>query len=263
MIGALVLPGIRIRPARGVEAFPASLVAATLADQLDRATLIRLKAIEKELGRRAPLEPVLKARSGKDLLGAIETYFDVAADYYAESSIAIWRGLDHDYQKLLNLSINSAHTIEREFLDHPEKLKPATFVNAVAGIRVVSKVGEWIIRSEQHKEATEGELPVLEYLLSFMAATSFTSCLLSHVRGTVSDARPSNLAVLSKLLMQVAEDTYQVAIRDDLPRLAEEENSWYWSPRSQEGEVEADLDRQLGHVRRFDSAERLIRSLKG
>jgi hypothetical protein len=241
-------------------AYPTGL-ASEVFEQLDERAANRLRQIEQELAEHAPTAPALRASSNEQLFSRAMDALMVAEDYYIESGTIIWRALDHDYQRLLNLSANSTEVVEREFLEHATHLKPLTFIDAVASLRVLAKVGEWVILSEKKKTDNKRELPV-EFLLHFMMATFLTSCLLDHIRKTVRGAKPRNLRTLAKFLMEIACSAYRMALDQSLPQAVGEENHWYWSPNWQEGEAEADLDRLRGRIDRFGSAEHLIQSLK-
>lgn len=241
-------------------AYPTGLVLEVFG-QLDERAAIRLRQIEQELTERAPTAPALRASSDDQCILEFVNALLVAEDYYKESGTIIWRALDHDYQKLLHLSANSTEVLEREFLEHGTHLKPLTFIDAVASLRILAKVGEWVILSEKQKIDNKLELPG-DFLFLFMVATFLTSCLLDHIRKTVRGAKPRNLRTLAKGLMEIACTAHQMALDQSLPQAVGEENLWYWSPNWQAGEAEADLDRLRGRVKRFSSAEHLIQSLK-
>ena len=251
----------RCFPVPPVAAFPAVITSAA-SGELGADAIARLTEIERALADRVPAGPVLQAPSRKELERQLFNGFDTATDYYIESGIVVWRAVGHDYQKLLGLSANSGELVEREFFDRADAFSAPTFIKAVAAMRVVRRVGQWLLSAEPGGAYTEMASP-RDLLESFMAATFIATLLLAQVRGTVSGARPGNLKALAAHLMDAAADVYRGAVDGGCPQAAHEENPWYWSPDWQEGEVEADLDRRRGRVRRFSSAEHLIGSLKG
>ena len=57
-------------------------------------------------------------------------------------------------------------------------------------------------------------------------------------------------------------DIHQDALEEKLYKGIDDEQFWYWNPKWQEGEVEADLDRHAGDVKHLASVEDLIRDLR-
>lgn len=101
----------------------------------------------------------------------------------------------------------------------------------------------------------------MDYLMKAVIVTFLTSCFLTHTKGEIKGARTSNLRLLAQELADIVADVYQVAVQERLYENAGEEQYWYWSPHWQEGEVEADLDKNIGDVKRFASIEDLILDL--
>jgi len=146
-----------------VEAFPTSLSIVYLAgleEHLDSETLARLKENEDKLRVHVNFGPILRARTLNGLEAALIRAFKAAAEYYVESGILIWRALNHDYTKLLRLSRISCDAIDHFFFEHARLFDRNSFIKAVAGIRILGKVGEWITLSETGKGPTERRPPI-------------------------------------------------------------------------------------------------------
>lgn len=245
-----------------VEAFPTSLSVIRLAgleDHLDAQTIARLQHIENRLQEEVPVALILTARSERGLERAFLRAYEVAADYYIESGILIWRSLNHDYAKLLRLSQASGKVVEKLFFEHAYRLERATFIKAVAGLRVLARIGDLAILADE-KTAPESRNAPLEYLAQVTLATFVTWCLLKYIQGETRTARRLNLRALADFLLSVGSKAYQDALGANL--YPSETERTYWSPAWQEGEVEADLDKHLGAVKSFDSVDDLIRDLR-
>lgn len=248
-------------PLRAVEAFPASLSVVRLAgleNHLDQETAARLRGIERDLSAAVNFNPILLARSPQDFEQAVGKAISLALDYYEEAGAIIWRGLGHDYQKLVRLARVSREAIEDELFKNYKRLKRDTVVKTVAAMRTLGKVGEWITKAEERKELRQRS-PPFDYLMLVIGATFITQCLLSYATGEAKRAKRSSLTELAMELGRLAVSAYQEALKEQLPTGTEQEQQWYWSPSWQEGEAAADLDRYLGDVRRFPSAESLVR----
>jgi hypothetical protein len=244
--------------------FPTSLYAlkrAGVSEHLDDATLQHLKESEQELQRRLQISPILLARSEQRLSRAFQQAFRAAADYYVEASVLIWRALGHDHRKLLLLSQSTTRVIEEEFWRNRKKLTQRTFVKAVAAVRVLEKVGSWVIRADEVK-AHEAQIPLLSFMGYLVFATFLTHCLLAYITGEFKRARPHNLELLAEGMLEVAAREFQEAAAQKLPETVGDDQAWYWSPSWQEREVEADLDIRIGHVKRFTSVQALVRDVK-
>lgn len=259
------MSGSLLLPLQVVKAFPVSLSVIRLVgleSQLDSESIEKLRKTEEGLKRDVDIERILLARTSRELLQAFRSGFAMAAGYYIESGVIVWRALHHDYLKLLQLSNASSEAIDNEFFRNPKRLKKDTFVDAVAGTRVVGKVGEWVIKSEMGKAIAE-RVPPLDYLSNVVFVTFLTQCVLAQVTGEIEGARASNLRQLAKGLIDFARIAYNDAIQGRLHTSAQEEQHWYWSPDWQLGEVEADLDRCFKQTKHFESAEDLISDLRG
>ncbi|MBI2872748.1 MAG: hypothetical protein HYY00_06125 [Chloroflexi bacterium] len=244
-----------------IKAFPSTVRAAGLAPWLESKTVKELQKIEEEMRAEIPFGPVLRARTDRGLERGLMRAMDVAISYYIQSGVILWRALKHDYSRLREISRASCRSIEEAFFQHANRLDRETFVNIVAAVRVWSKVSEWVITAEEKKEINE-RTPPLDFLNYVVEATFLTACLLEYVTGKIRGARQYNLKLLADLLCQRAETKYEQAVESKWYAIAGETQHWFWSPAWQEGEVEADLDRHLGNVKRFDSAEDLIYSLR-
>ena len=250
--------------APGIEAFPTSLSSIELAgldQQLDQATKAKLRQLEDELRERVQLAPVLRARTKTSLNQAVEKAFKATAGYYMESAIIIWRALGHDYEKLTQLAERSSAELESFFFRKGELLKREDLVNALAGLRVLSKVGLRTILKERG-QSPEARVPPLDYLNLVMGATFITACLLAYLKGEVPKARRGNLRELAQTLLGLSGEAYQQAVQTGLFDIPPPETVWFWSPDWQVGEVEAELDRRKGEVARFASAEELLADLR-
>lgn len=222
----------------------------------------RLAEIGGGLRSRVEFEAVLRARTTKEMKKALVESLGQAADYYVESAMVIWRALGHDYSRLLQFSRASSKAVEGELFQRYTRLERRTLVATLTGVRVMTKVGEWVLLSEEHTPPAE-RVPPFDYLDHVLIATFLTACLMSHVQGEVETARPSNLEKIAKELLEISKIAYDQAVRDGLYPPADEPQLWYWSPSWQEGEVEADLDRRLARVKQFKSAEALVRDFRG
>lgn len=260
----LRLPSIVPRlPFQVIEAFPAGFSAIHLAGldySLNDKTLAELRVIEWKLRNEVDIALILRARTQRGMEQAIIRAFKIASEYYIESGMIIWRALNDDYSRLLQLSRVSMEAVEKEFFRHSERLEREIFIKVVAGIRVFGKVGEWVILDEGGKELAKRE-PPMDYLMKAVIVTFLTSCFLTLTKGDIKGVRASNLTLLAQELVDIVSDVYQVAVQRRLHESAGEEQYWYWSPHWQEGEVEADLDKNIGDVKRFASIEDLILDL--
>lgn len=244
-----------------LEAFPVSLSVVRLAgleDHLDKETTAKLRDIEDQLLKEVRLAPMLRARTEDDLRRAFSHGFDVAVHYYVQSGIIIWRALNHDYTKLLRLSEVSSEAVEQQFFRYSELLDRDTLIKAVAGLRVLRKVGEGIILVEKEPPPDRQALPV-DYLSQIVVATFITWCFLSYLQEPIRQARRANLRLLAEGILSVANDAYREARQRKL--YATETEATYWSPAWQEGEAEADLDIHHGAVKSFSSVEELLEDL--
>jgi hypothetical protein len=248
-----------------VEAFPTSLsvvYAAKLDKYLDSETVLKLQQIEDRLNEHVDFGPILRARTNRGLEKSLIRASKAVAEYYVESGVLIWRALDHDYGKLLRLSQASCSVIDELFFQNARRLERETFINAVAGIRIFEKVGEWVITSYEASDEPE-QPPPMDYLNHVMIATFFTSCLLAYVSGEVSSARRENIRKLAEAVFDLARESYEGALNVALPEKLGAVNAYYWSPDWQQEEVEAELDKRLGYVKSFASVENLLRDLHG
>jgi hypothetical protein len=257
---AAMLPDIGFRlPA--IEAFPTSLFVLNLAGldhDLDSENTFELRSLESEFVRNVHVERFLRARGNKAFEEGFTQSYGVALDYYVESSAIIWRGLDHDYDKLLRLSRVSSEKVERVFFDHVGKLKPQTFISSVASLRVLAEVAEWVIVAE--KDKNQGNPPV-DYLSKIALVTFLTWCLVAYLTDQAKRATKENIDSICEAVKVLAEEILQQALKERLPRLVGETQEWFWNVEWQEGEVEADLDKHFNRVDRFDSADNLIQGL--
>ena len=247
-----------------MDVFPASLTvvhSAGLADALDSKTTDRLKAIESEMRERVEVGQVLRAHSQEAFDKVANNAIEVAADYYVEAGILIWRALDHDYTKLLQLSRISSLAIESQLFEHAELFEKTALFQAIAALRTFGHVGELLVQSQESLEPQERTPPVL-YLNSAVFTSFIAYCLLAYAAGRVKRARKVNLMALAEAIFSVAKQTYQSALKEGVFRGSTETQTEFWSPEWQLGEVEADLDIQGGALKRFHSAEDLVEDLK-
>ncbi len=245
-----------------IEAFPTSLSILNLNGlerELDEDTIKRLKTLEGQLRHDAPIQKALNARSNDTFQNALAESFQVATGYYVESGVLVWRALEYNYDRLLRLSRKSSAALEKTFFQFVERLEAETFMQTVAGLRVLAKVAQWVVLAE--KGRNEG-VPPAEYLGRIVAATFYTWCILAYLNGDVKRARKENVEAIARAIMVCAEGVYEDALNDSLPRLAGESQEWYWSPAWQLGEVEADLDIRMNRVESFDSVEDLLEDLQ-
>jgi hypothetical protein len=230
-----------------------------LGEFLDDQALLRLREVQRELQVRVPLGSILLAESRQELDKTSVEGLKIAAEYYIEAGILIWRGLGHDYDRLLTLSSVSSSTLESELFDHATQIRRWVFVKTMASLRVVNKVGEWLILTEGRKRPEE-RCPPLEYFTWFLVGTFLLSCILAHARG--QDARYSNIREIAIGLAAVARKAYRQAVHQQIYEGTDKETVWFWSPRWQEGEARADLDKSLGRTSAATSWEKLVRQLE-
>lgn len=238
---------------------PSAIQTAGLGSWLDAKSAARLQELEKEMWTKLQISPVLLAWTEQGLQRAFEKAFKVAATYFIESAVIIWRALGHNHDKLRRLSQASCQNIEKELFRYSGRLENETFIKVVAGVRAWGRVGEWIIIADEKKKIDER---LVDYLFDSMVTSFIVLSFLAYLRGEIKRARKSNLKVLAEALWETAERGYEDAIHSKLHEIASETQFWYWSPRYQEGEVEADLDRQLGRMKRLKSVDDLIQDLR-
>ena len=257
---AATLPAIGFRlPA--IEAFPTSLSVLNLPvldHDLDSENTFGLRSLEDEFVRNVHVERFLRARGNKAFDQGFAQSYRAALDYYVESSAIIWRGLNHDYDKLMRLSRVSGEKLERVFFDHVSKLKPQTFIASVASLRVLAKVAEWVIIAEKDKNQDN---PPVDYLSRIALVTFLTWCLVAYLTGQAKRATKENIDSISEAVKELTEEILAQALKERLSLLVGETQEWFWTVEWQEGEVEADLDKHLNRVQRFDSARDLIQGL--
>ena len=219
-----------------------------LAEYLGEKPLARLKGIQRELAANVPLAPILQAPSKKALDRISLDALTRAAEYYIEAGIVIWRGLGHDYRKLRDLSALSSHALEGELMEGRTLLWEETYVKTLAGLRVVTKIGEWLSFSEE-QTAPEDQAPLLDYLGWFLVGTFVLSCILESVRRQAEvEARPINLQALARALGTVARACYRTAMGQKLYVAAAERSPQFWSPRWQEEEAALDFHKRSQRV---------------
>jgi hypothetical protein len=257
------LPSAVHLPLPAVEAFPTSLSVIHLTGidgDLGKEVTGRLREIEQLLHSEIDVGLILRAQTDASMEDAFTQAYRTAVPYYVESGILVWRALNHDYAQLLRLSQRSSLAIDDFFFEHARKLERDTLVTAVAGLRVLSRVGEWVVLSEKeiHTDA-----PPLDYLDRVVLATFLTWCLLAHMTGQVVRARKANLKAVAETIMAVGAAAYQDALRSELYKSAEESQPWFWNPAWQIGEAEADRDNRLGDVKSSETVDELIRDLQG
>ena len=217
-----------------------------------------LRSLEDEFVRNVHVEKFLRARGNKAFDEGFTQCYRVALDYYVESSAIIWRGLNHDYYKLTRLSRVSGEKFERVFFDHVSKLKPQTFIASVASLRVPAKVAEWVIIAEKDKNQDN---PPVDYLSRIALVTFLAWCLAAYLTGQAKRATKENIDSISEAVKELTEEILAQALKERLPLLVGETQKWFWTVEWQEGEAEADLDKHLNRVQRFDSAHDLIQGL--
>ena len=257
---AATLPALGFRlPA--IESFSTSLSFLILAgfdDELDSQITSALRSLEGEFVSSVRVEKFLRARGNKAIEEAFAQSYGVALGYYVESSAIIWRGLNHDYDKLLRLSRTSSERLERVFFDHANKLKPQTFIAVVTSLRVLAKVAEWVIIAEKDKSPSG---PPMDYLSKIALVTFLTWCLVAYITGQTTRARKDNIDGITDAVKDFTEEILGQALKERLPWLVGEMQEWYWNFEWQEGEVEADLDKHQDRVETFKSADALIQNL--
>ena len=246
------------------DVFPASLTvvhSAGLADALDSETTSHLKAIESEMREHIDIGLVLRARNQAAFYVAAKDAAEVVAGYHVVAGILIWRALKHDYSKLLQLSKESSAAIESLLLKHATLFEKTTLIRALGGLRTFGHVGELLVRNEETLEPQD-RTPPFQYL-KFAVLTSFVaSCLIAHATGQVKRAREVNLAALGDAIFDVAQQAYESALEQGLFEGSSKAQIGYWNPEWQLGEVEADLDIQGGALKRFRSADELIKDMQ-
>ena len=246
---------------KAMQIFPASLSMvhmAGLENHLTGEAVTRLREIEDNLCNDVQFAPILRATTEGHLEAALPKAYELAIEYYVEAGIVIWRALGHDYKKLLSLTEASTQLVERIFFDHVKRLDRDVFATAVASLRVLREVGNRIALEEE-KTLPEEQVPPLQYLAQVINSTFLLSCLLAYLQGEVKYIRRANLKILSDELFSGAEKVYQEALQRKILRTDAEIS--FWDPNWQKGEVEADLDKQIGHVKSFDSVKDLLGDL--
>ena len=244
-----------------IEAFPSSLSVLNLAgleDELDKRSTKRLSALEKQFQNDVHIDRALRARKNEAFQEHLLQSYRTAMSYYIESSIIVWRALNHDYDRLLTLSRRASGAQEKAFFLKLEMLGREPFIDSVSGLRVLAKVAEWVILAEKSKNVG---IPPLDYLSKISLATFLTWAVLAYITGQVKRPIKANVEEITKAIRYLADEIYQDAIKKRLPILVGEEQEWYWSVEWQEGSVEAELDKLSGNVEPFSSANSLIRDL--
>jgi hypothetical protein len=231
---------------------------AGLAKYLSEEAVVKLEEIEHNFSNNIEIAPILQAPNEDDLKTALNRGYGVAIEYYVEAGIIIWRALEHDYLKLLSLTETSTELIEKTFFIHVKRLDPDVFTMVVAALRVLREVGNRITR-EQEKAPPEDQAPPMKYLVQVIFSTLLLSCFLAYLHGDVKKARRDNLKILADELFSGVVEVFHEAQERNLFRNEADES--FWNPNWQKGEVEADLDKQLGRVTTYDSVEDLLRAL--
>lgn len=219
-------------------------------------TAARLGAIEIELRQKMPVASIL-AGTQAEIEAALKTACEVAFDYYIEAGVLIWRGIGHDYGRLLELSRASSEALDHVFFEHYKAFQRDTFISAVAGLRALTNIGERTILW-----ASRENMPPLEYLTTVLYVALLTTVVTSYLEGEVPTARPLNLRIIASSFMYLAKNAYKDAVKKGLFAGATETERMFWSPCWQKGEVEADLDKHVGNVRHLTSVESLLRDLR-
>lgn len=204
------------------------------------------------------VEHALRARKVEVFHEFLLQSYRRAIIYYVESSIVVWRALDHDYDRLLSLSQIASSTLEKAFFLNFDKLGRDTFLQSVTGLRVLAKVAEWVILAEKSKNSS---VPPIDYLSKISFVTFLTWAVLAYITGQVKRPIRANVEEITKAIRYLANEIYQDAIDKGLPEVVGEEQEWFWSVEWQEGAIEAELEKQSGDVESFRSAESLIRDL--
>lgn len=244
-----------------IEAFPTSLSALNIAGlqhELDKASTKRLRALEKNFQNDVHVEHALRARNVEAFQENLLQSYKIAIIYYVESSIVVWRALNHDYDRLLRLSRIASNTLEEAFFLNFDKLGREPFLECVSGLRVLAKVAEWVILAEKSKNLN---VPPIDYLSKISFVTFLTWTVLAYITGQVKRPIKANVEEVTKAIRHLADDIYRDAIDRGLPEMVGEEQEWFWSVEWQEGAIEAELDKQSADVKSFNSAEGLIRDL--
>ena len=86
-------------------------------------------------------------------------------------------------------------------------------------------------------------------------------CLAAYLTGQAKRATKENIDSISEAVKELTEEILAQALKERLPLLVGETQKWFWTVEWQGGEVEADLDKHLNRVQRFDSAHDLIQGL--
>lgn len=244
-----------------IEAFPTSLSVlniASLEHELDKTSTGRLRALEKDFLNDVHVEHALRARNVKAFQEYLLQSYRRAIIYYVESSIVVWRALNHDYDRLLRLSQIASSTLETAFFLNFEKLGRQPFLDTVSGLRVLARVAEWVILGEKSKNA--GVLPI-DYLSKISLVTFLTWAVLAYITGQVKRPVKANVEEITGAIRFIADQIYRDAIAKGLPEMVGEEQEWFWNVEWQEGAIEAELEKRSGDVKSFSSAESLIRDL--
>ena len=244
-----------------IEAFPTSLSVLNLSgleDELDKASTERLRTLEKQFHNDVHIEYALRARKTESFQEYLLQSYRRAVSYYVESSIIVWRALNHDYDRLLSLSHIASSTLEKAFFLNSENLRRDPFIESVTGLRVLAKVAEWVILAEKSKSAG---VPPIDYLSKISLVTFLTWAVLAYITGQVKRPIRANVEEITKAIRYLADEIYHDAIAKGLPEMVGEEQEWFWCVEWQGGAVEAELDKLSGDVESFSSAEGLIRDL--
>ena len=91
--------------------------------------------------------------------------------------------------------------------------------------------------------------------------TFLTWCLVAYLAGQAKRATKENNDGISEALKELTEEILAQTLKERLPLLVGETQKWFWTVEWQEGEAEADLDKHLNRVPRFDSAHDLMQGL--
>ena len=101
----------------------------------------------------------------------------------------------------------------------------------------------------------------MDYLSRIALVTFLTWRLVAYLTGQAKRATKENNDGISEALKELTEEILAQTLKERLPLLVGETQKWFWTVEWQGGEVEADLDKHLNRVQRFDSAHDLIQGL--
>ncbi len=212
------------------------------------------------------------SKAQKQASERLDSYNDIKEQEYAElremspaesirhgllliAEVAKLKATNNDFEKLQALSDSCSEAMTALFLKNSALLPRPTFVKATAALRVLNKIEE---RERNRASSAQPYFAHPEILLYF---AMLSSVLTAFREGRTTPSASPSLRILVNGLFGLAQERFQDAVTRGL--LKTEAEADFWSPRWQKGEVEAEIDESLGHVKHFTSVGSLINDLRG